>query len=177
CIIFDVMQSVTPQARSLFVVRGLLLTGGAASARPWPAREPSVEPKPAHQLRNPATWPAEPAVPPAPIDPTRFQEAFAHLCNVEPGSRTAALAPTILSAAAEASSDPFTLAALAQFGSRCDPAFRGKGGTYGLLAIEPAMYRVQGAPPPPVDKEKLTVRSLLDPANNLAVGAALLEGW
>ena len=51
-----------------------------AIARPWPARAPSVEPKPAHQLRDPATWPAEPEVP-APIDAARFQAAYAHLCK------------------------------------------------------------------------------------------------
>src|SRR3954467_14640205 len=41
----------------------LLLWTGLALARPWPVRAPSREPKPAHQLRNLATWPAEPPVP------------------------------------------------------------------------------------------------------------------
>jgi murein DD-endopeptidase MepM/ murein hydrolase activator NlpD len=151
------------------------LSTGTAFARPWPTREPSVEPKPAHQLRNVATWPAEPTAP-EPVDTTKFQAAFAHLCNVAADSRTAQLAPAILEAAAGASSDPFTLAALALWSSKCDPTFH-REGRYGLLGIDPSMYRTEGAPPPPVDKEKLTQRQLLDPANNLAVGAALLEFW
>jgi hypothetical protein len=159
------------------VLGGGLLLGSAhpALARPWPARAPSVEPKPAHQLRDPATWPAEPEVP-APIDAARFQAAYAHLCRVAPDSPRAALATQILTAAASAQIDPFTLAALGYFGSKCDPGFH-KDGLYGLLAIEPGMYRVPGAPEPPVDRGDLTSRRLLDPENNLTVGAALLAMW
>jgi len=164
-------------ARLVLVALGASLCswGGVARARPWPPRAPGVEPKPAHQLRDPATWPAEPEVP-APIDGTRFQAAYAHLCGVAADSPKAALAPQILTAADAAKSDPFTLAALGYFGSKCDPGFH-KDGLYGLLAIEPAMYRVPGAPEPPVDRGDLTSRRLLDPENNLAVGAALLEMW
>ncbi len=153
----------------------LVSMGGVALARPWPARAPSVEPKPAHQLRNPATWPAEPEVP-APIDGARFQAAYAHLCVAAGDSPLVALAPQILAAADAAKVDPFTLAALGYFGSKCDPTFHADG-RYGLLAIEPGMYRVPGAPEPPVDKADLTSRRLLDPTNNLAVGAALLQMW
>ena len=74
---------------------------------------------------------------PEPIDPTRFQVAFAALCGVKPDSAIAALAPQFLVASAAAQGDPFTLAALAQYRSRCDPDFKGKGGTYGLFGIEP----------------------------------------
>jgi hypothetical protein len=157
------------------VVGAICLASGVAAARPWPARAPSVEPKPAHQLRDPATWPAEPDVP-APIDATRFQAAWAHLCKVTADSPRGALAAQILTAADTAKSDPFTLAALAYYGSHCDPAFH-KEGLYGLLAIDPSMYRVPGAPELPVDLGALTSRRLLDPANNLAAGAALLEMW
>ncbi len=88
------------------------------------------------------------------------------------------MAPQILVAAAAAQSDPFTLAALAHFRSRCDPSHKGKGNTYGLLGIEPGMYRgVEGAPVVPVDKEDLTSKRLLDPVTNLTVGAKLLEMW
>jgi murein DD-endopeptidase MepM/ murein hydrolase activator NlpD len=45
------------------------------------------------------------------------------------------------------------------------------------MAIEPGMYRAEGAPAPPVEKEALAPKRLLDPTNNLAVGAALLEMW
>jgi hypothetical protein len=178
------MQSVTRSRRfssglGALAFLGVLLAGtrSASASRPWSARAPAIEPKPAHQLRNPATWPAEPAVP-APIDPTRFAEAFAHLCNAAPGSPTAALAPKILDAAGTAASDPFMIAALAYYGSKCNPAFHGaREHTYGLMAIEPGMYRAEGAPAPPVDKEALAPKRLLDPENNLAVGAALLEMW
>ena len=143
-----------------------------AHARPWEAREPSVEPRPAHQLRNPARWPAEPNAPVAPIDAAKFTLAWASLCGVASDSSTGALAPKILAAAAAAKSDPFTLAALARFGSRCDASYRAKkGGAYGLLAIEPAMYRAAGAPDLPVDKADLTSKRLLDVDVNLAVGA------
>jgi murein DD-endopeptidase MepM/ murein hydrolase activator NlpD len=157
------------------VAGALCLTGNAAFARPWTPRAPGVEPKPAHQLRDPATWPAEPNVP-APLDAARFQAAYAHMCGVAEDSPKAALAAEILTVATAAKSDPFTLAALGYFGSNCDPAFH-KDGKYGLLAIEPEMYRVPGAPEPPIDRGQLTSRSLMDPAANLTAGAALLEMW
>ena len=158
----------------------LVAAPAVANARPWENREPAVEPKPAHQLRNPlTTWPAEPDAPLAPIDDAKFKVAWAHLCNVAPDSATAALAPKITAAAVTAKSDPFTLAALAYFNSRCDAAYKSKKGSmYGLLGIEPGMYRnVEGAPELPVEKADLTMKRLLDPAVNLAVGAALLEMW
>ena len=171
------MRLVTHQAPAWVLLFALVVASGTAQARPWEAREPAVDPKPAHQLKNPATWPAEPDAP-APIDEAKFTAAWAYLCGVAADSTTAALGPKIVAAAAAAKSDPFTLAALARFGSRCDPAYKGKkGGTYGLLAIEPSMYRVPGSPELPVDKNDLTSKRLLDPEVNLAVGAALLEMW
>jgi hypothetical protein len=170
------MRQVTRQAVLLFA---LVAAPAVAQARPWENREPGYEPKPAHQLRNPlTTWPAEPDAPPAPIDEAKFRAAWVHLCNVTPDSATAALAPKIIAAAATAKSDPFTLAALAYFTSRCDAAYRSKkGASYGLLGIEPGMYRSPDAPELPVDKADLTPKRLLDPDVNLAVGAALLEMW
>ena len=171
------MRFVTHQAPAWVLLFALVVASRTAQARPWEAREPAVDPKPAHQLKNPATWPAEPDAP-APIDAAKFTAAWAYLCGVAADSTTAALGPKIVAAAAAAKSDPFTLAALARFGSRCDPAYKGKkGGTYGLLAIEPSMYRVPGSPELPVDKNDLTSKRLLDPEVNLAVGAALLEMW
>ena len=177
------MQSVTPPRRlpsglGPLVVFGVLFVANASAyARPWTAREPAKEPNPAHQLRNPATWPAEPPVP-APIDPTRFAESWAHLCNAAPGSATAALAPKILDAAGAAASDPFTIAALAvKRGVALAAVVGEREHAYGLMAIEPGMYRAEGAPAPPVDKEALAPKRLLNAENNLAVGAALLEMW
>jgi len=170
------MRPVSPNALALAVFLPLAAVTTVAQARPWEAREPAVDPKPAHQLRNPATWPAEPEMPVAPIDPAKFSAAWAYLCNVAPASTTAALAPKILAAAATAKTDPFTLAALARYGSKCDASYKGKA-AYGLLAIEPAMYHVAGAPELPVDKNDLTSKRLLDPDVSLNVGAALLEMW
>jgi hypothetical protein len=68
------------------------------------------------------------------------------------------------------------LAALAYYGSKCDPKFH-KGAAYGLLAIDPEMYRVPGAPELPVSRGDLTSRRLVEPDNALAVGAALLAMW
>jgi hypothetical protein len=151
---------------------------GTAWARPWQNREPSVSPTPAHQLlRTLTTWPAEPPVP-APIDPARFQAAFAYLCGVKADSEIAGLAPQLLAAVAGTPNDPFTFAALAQYRSRCEPDYKGKGGTYGLFGIEPGMYRgVEGAPPVPVEKDDLTAKRLLDPAVNMSVAAKLLAMW
>jgi hypothetical protein len=158
----------------------LLLAGGAAqAAKPWPPREPTVDPKPAHQLRNPtATWPAEPDAP-APIDEARFTAALAYLCNAKADAPAmVSLAPKLLAAATAAKSDPFTLAALAQFASRCNPAYKGKkGGSYGLFGIDPAMFRVEGAPAAPLARDELTSRRLLDLDVSLSVGAKLLEMW
>src|SRR5262245_1237191 len=121
------MRLVTPPALTrALLFASLAVPAAAQAARPWEAREPAVEPKPAHQLRNPATWPAEPDVPPAPLDAEKFEAAWAYLCGVAPGSTIAALAPKIIAAATAGKSDPFTLAALARFGSRCDPDYKGK---------------------------------------------------
>ena len=172
------MRQVIHQALAGASLFALVAAPAVAHARPWEAREPSVEPKPAHQLRNPARWPAEPELPTAPLDEMKFTLAWAALCGVASDSTTGALAPKILAAAAAAKSDPFTLAALARYGSHCDASYRAKkGSAYGLLAIEPGLYRTGGAPELPVDKADLTSKRLLDPDVNLAVGAALLEMW
>jgi len=160
---------------ALGAVALIAATSGIAQARPWTPRAPGVDPTPAHQLRSPSTWPLEPQVP-APIDAARFATAYAHLCGAEPTSTKAALAAQVLTAAQAADSDPFTLAALGYYRSKCDPDYH-KDGRYGLLAIEPSMYRVPGAPEPPVDRGQLTSRVLMDPAANLAAGAALLQMW
>src|SRR6476659_935911 len=129
------MRRVTHIGPPVFGTLLLAMAANPASAwaRPWEAREPSVEPKPAHQLRNTAKWPAEPELPAAPLDQMKFTLAWASLCGVASDSATGALAPKILAAASAANSDPFTLAALARYSSHCDPAYKGKGGTYGLL--------------------------------------------
>jgi len=154
----------------------VLSTSVAQAARPWPAREPTVEPKPAHQLRSLATWPAE-AETPAPLDDARFHAAYAHLCSVDTEGKVAALAADVLAAARAADVDPFELAALTFTASGCDPKLKTRAGV-GLLAIDAGMYRTPGAPAlEPELRRSLTTRHLLVPAENLAVGAKLLKMW
>ena len=97
------------KARGLRIVRPgrCALSGERRGERPPVAcaRAPGVDPKPAHQLRDPATWPAEPEVPAPNAD--RFQAAYAHLCKVAPDSPRATIAAQILTVAAAANSDPF----------------------------------------------------------------------
>jgi murein DD-endopeptidase MepM/ murein hydrolase activator NlpD len=162
---------------AIAVAAAVLSVAGGAAARPSPVRRPSVEPAPAHQLRDPAsTWPAEPEAP-APVDPARFRAAWAHLCSLDPDAPATALAADMLSAATAAGVDPFLLAALATYPSGCNPKPRLRGGGVGLLAIDPDMYLAEGAPPPPVERARLARRELRDPAANLAVGARLLKMW
>jgi len=151
-------------------------TSSAHAARPWRARQPSVEPKPAHQLRNVATWPAEPAAP-AEIDADKFRAAFAHLCAVDPDGATADLAALALAAARAEDEDPFELSALAFTASGCNPRFKKRPGV-GLLAIDVEMYRAEGAPAlDPSLRPLLSPRKLLDPATSFAAGAKLLRMW
>jgi murein DD-endopeptidase MepM/ murein hydrolase activator NlpD len=166
------MKSVTVAAAGIFICSSAVVH----AARPWPLREPPVEPVPAHQLRTPSTWPAEPAAPEM-VDDVRFRAAFARLCKVDEDGAIAALSHDVLTAARENGVDPFLIGGLAFYASHCNPKLTGKGGAYGLLAINPEMYRVEGAPPPPVPRTDLTVRRLLDPVNNIAVGAKLLKEW
>jgi hypothetical protein len=148
----------------------------AHAARPWRARQPSVEPKPAHQLRSIATWPAEPATPDE-IDGARFHLAFARLCAVDPDGAVADLADGVLAAARAEAIDPFALAAVAFTASGCNAKYKKRPGV-GLLAIDASMYRGEGAPPlDPALRPLLSTQRLLDPATNLAVGAKLLKMW
>jgi murein DD-endopeptidase MepM/ murein hydrolase activator NlpD len=154
----------------------LLWTTAAYAAKPWPAREPSFEPKPAHQLRNLATWPPEPNAPEV-IEEEKFQAAFARLCSVDEDGAIASLAPDVLAAAKAEVLDPFLLAALAFTRSGCNPKFDKRKEGVGLLGIDAAMYRVPGAPLVPVERKDLSKRRLMVPAQNLAVGAKLLKMW
>ena len=136
----------------LAVVGALLLFAGVAEAKdPWPPREPRKDPRPAHQLQegHDLAGGADGAAADRRI---KFTEALANLCDVPADSPIAALAPEFLSAADETKTDPFTLAALARFGSRCKPDYN-KDGVIGLMAVEPGMYRVPGAPAPPGGQE------------------------
>ena len=159
------------------ILLAVLMLCGAAQARNrlWDARHPVVEPLPAHQLRDPATWPGEPPAP-ATIDDARFRESFAYLCHVTPDSPTAAFSADILASATESAVDPFLLSALVVFQSNCKPTLESPAGT-GLLRVSRALYLSPGAPSPPVLKDDLTVSRLLDPRHNLRVGARLLKMW
>lgn len=157
----------------------LLALGWASAAhaqRPWHARKPTVEPKPAHQLRSVATWPAEPEAP-AQVDDGKFHTAFARLCAVDPDGAVADLAGPTLAAARAEGVDPFELAALAFATTGCNAKYDKRPGV-GLLAIDVGMYRAPEAPPLDAALAPLlTKRKLRDPAVNLAAGAKLLKMW
>lgn len=154
----------------------LALVGtGTARARPWEARRPEREPTPAHQLRSISTWPAEPETPAA-IDAPRFRASLVHLCARRGETVGAEISDDLLAAAAASQVDPFLLAALALFQSACNPALTSPTGV-GLLRIDRNMYAVAGAPKPPVEKAEWAERNLLDPKQNLSVGARLLKMW
>lgn len=94
------------------------------------------------------------------------------------GATTAgpALGDLVQAAAAEAGVDPFLLAGLMYEESGCRPGLESPRG-YGLLRIHPGLYQSPGAPTPPGDKEDWRISSLLDPAENLRLGAKLLQMW
>jgi murein DD-endopeptidase MepM/ murein hydrolase activator NlpD len=176
-------------------------TTPAVAARPWLARRSPVTPPPAHQLRDLSRWPAEPPEP-VEIDPIRFRLGVEHLCGPPKAaakitaqspaelprvpkdkvSKTAdtvedhALGDLVLAAAAEAEVDPFLLAGLMFVQSGCRPGLVSPRGR-GLLRLHPAMYSSPGAPPPPGDKEEWLPSALLDPAQNLRLGAKVLHMW
>ena len=117
-------------------------------------------------------------MPTAPLDEAKFTAAWAYLCGVAADSTTAALAPKILAAAADGEERSVHARRAGALRQPLRRRYKGKrAARYGLLAIEPGMYRVPGAPELPVDKADLTSKRLLDPEVNLAVGAALLEMW
>ena len=161
----------------------VLGAGSAHAEHPWVARRPPVMPQAAHQLRDVNRWPAEPESPAA-IDAARFRVGVDHLCaHSQAGEAKLALIPAeeaigpkILAAATEAAVDPFLLAALVFTQSGCKPTLESPGG-FGLLRISPSLYRSEGAPSPPGDREQWTKTALLDPAANLRLGAQLLKMW
>ncbi|HVR60848.1 MAG TPA: M23 family metallopeptidase [Polyangia bacterium] len=146
-----------------------------ARNRLWEARRPPVEPAPAHQLRDPGTWPPEPPVP-SPIDGIRFHDAFAYLCNVPADGAIAGLSGDVLARATDVGVDPFLLSALALVQSNCKPDRDSKAGT-GLLRISRSMYLSPGTPPPPVGRDDLTPAALRDPRRSILAGARLLKMW
>jgi murein DD-endopeptidase MepM/ murein hydrolase activator NlpD len=162
--------------RVISVVAVLALLGTAtAQARPWEARRPEREPIPAHQLRSISTWPAEPETPAA-IDPARFRASLVHLCGRRGETVGAEISDDLLAAATASQVDPFLLAALALFQSACNPALTSPTGV-GLLRIDRDMYAVAGAPKLPIEKAEWAENNLLDPKQNLSVGARLLKMW
>jgi murein DD-endopeptidase MepM/ murein hydrolase activator NlpD len=82
----------------------------------------------------------------------------------------------VLAAAREAGVDPFLLAALMVERSRCDARKRSKQG-FGLLSIQPMLYRRRGAPRTGTHASEWSVPSLMSPRANLGLGARLLRMW
>lgn len=154
---------------------GVKVAHGAGGTVPAPVAKPI----PAHQLRDVGSWPPEPPTPVGPLDVVRFGEALAHLCGVSEARLLRRLrmpVPRLLEVAAEAPVDAFLLAALVVDGSGCQ-ARRQERGQVGLLAIPPRMYLRARQAPLPVPRARLQARHLLDPLENLRVGAKLLQMW
>jgi len=128
-----------------------------------------------HELADPAAWPSEPAAPPGPLDPERFDAVVAKLCGeVAPDAGLPELARLIRTVSADVNADPFLLAALAYRESRFRPGLACVSGV-GLLQIKPSMF-APGAPLP-FPREDLARERLLDPEHNLRTGSALLAMW
>lgn len=96
--------------------------------------------------------------------------------DARPGETAVALGDLVQAAAAEAGVDPFLLAGLMYEESGCRPGLESPRG-YGLLRIHPGLYESPGAPKPPGEKEDWRKAALLDPAENLRLGAKLLHMW
>ncbi len=178
-------RDITPAAFAAFLIVGILgvpASAPAKSSHPWIARRPPVAPPPAHQLRDLRRWPAEPPEP-KDIDPARFRLSVEHLCGRSNGGEGKAsdesghaLGDLVLAAGAEAGVDPFLLAGLMMEQSGCKSGKKSPKG-FGLLRIHPGLYSSPGAPPPPGEKTDWTQSALMDPAENLRLGAKLLSMW
>jgi murein DD-endopeptidase MepM/ murein hydrolase activator NlpD len=128
-----------------------------------------------HELQDPSGWPEEPAAPAGPLEAERFDAAVVKLCGeVAPDAGLAEVARLVRDVSAEAGADPFLTAALVYRESRCRPGLTGAAGI-GLLQIQPAMFAA-GAPLP-FARAELARDRLLDPAQNLRTGLALLKMW
>ena len=173
------MRQVIHQALAGASLFALVAAPAVAQARPWEAREPSVEPKPAHQLRNPARLARRAG---GAGGAARRDEVHARV-----GRRSAASRPIRRPARWRRRSSPRRPPPRA-IRSR-SPRWRGTEATAtpataprraAPTACSPssrACTAPPGAPELPVDKADLTSKRLLDPDVNLAVGAALLEMW
>jgi murein DD-endopeptidase MepM/ murein hydrolase activator NlpD len=117
-------------------------------------------------------WPDEPPAP-APVDARQFRDSVAYLCR-KPADRVAS--DEVLAAAREAGVDPFLLAALMFDRSRCDASKKSRNG-FGLLNIQPTMYRCPGAPRTGAHASEWSKGNLLSPRANLGLGARLLRMW
>jgi murein DD-endopeptidase MepM/ murein hydrolase activator NlpD len=157
---------------SAFAVLAHVQAAQAAHSLPWLPRHPAIVPASAHQLTNIARWPEEPATPTT-IDSEKFRASLVHVCG-QPLDRTPA--DEVLASAREADVDPFLLGALMVVQSRCVATFQRKQ-SFGLLALEPALYLAKGAPPVPVARAEWSKENLLAARSNLSVGARLLRMW
>ena len=82
----------------------------------------------------------------------------------------------VLAAAREAGVDPFLLAALMVDRSRCEARKKSRNG-YGLLNIQPSLYRRPGAPRTGAHSSEWTTANLMGARSNLGLGARLLRMW
>ncbi|HEX7598701.1 MAG TPA: M23 family metallopeptidase [Polyangia bacterium] len=168
----------------------------AVTPTPWRARKRRSEDglRPGlHELKDIRRWPAEPASPAAPPDPSRFRAALWAMCEGMATARAVShLADDLREAAAEAAVDPFLLGALVYRASRCNPKLKTAFGI-GLLQLQPSMaaanvragqlvYQVRQGEAwvektRPLPRGGMHPLLLTQPAHHLRVGAALLGMW
>ena len=169
------MRLVTHQAPVWVLFFALVAASGVAHARPWEAREPAVDPKPAHQLRNPVTGPR-----------SRTRRRADRRGEVHGGAgvpvRRARLAdgragPEDHRRGRDSEERSVHARRAGAFGSRCKPDYKGKkGGRTGCSPSSPACTacrarRAAGG------QERPDVEAAARSEVNLAVGATLLEMW
>ena len=98
-----------------------------------------------------------------------------HLCGKR-GDTGATISDDVLAAARGSGVDPFLLGAMVFYQSACNPSLTSPTGA-GLLRLSHDLYIGAGAPKPPVEREEWAQRNLLDPKQNLSMGARLLRMW
>ncbi len=128
-----------------------------------------------HELKDPSQWPAEPQTPTGAIDAARFTAALFTLCQPVAAEKTLPqVTQLVWQIAEQTQTDAFLLGALVLHQSNCRPQQNNVNGV-GLLQIQPQMFDHNARLPVPASA--LSSARLLDPAQNLATGAALLKMW
>jgi hypothetical protein len=137
-------------------------------------RVPGPRQRGLYELRDARDWPREPPRFLGAVDDARFDTALTTLCaRVAPARDLPELGRLVREAASDTGVEPFLLGALLYYQSHCGAQLPQLAG--GLLQIQPSMFAVGARLPFP--RARLAPAQLREPAQNLAVGAALLAMW